>query len=113
MITCHKKHLMQRCAERGYSVSEVMPCVVSQDGDEWTIDESHSAYPREQKPAGLGDYMANALSAIGITKERVEAVVGGPCGCSERQGYINAAAAKWLGMSPGSTAPPEIDPPAP
>ena len=64
-------------------------------------------------PPGLGDYVASALSAVGITKERVEAVVGGPCGCSERQGYINAAAAKWLGMSPGSTAPPEIDPPTP
>lgn len=64
-------------------------------------------------PPGLGDYVANALSAVGITKERVEAVVGGPCGCSERQGYINAAAAKWLGMSPGSTAPPEIDPGTP
>ena len=63
--------------------------------------------------AGLGDRVAAALSVIGITKERVEAVVGGPCGCSERQGYINAAAAKWLGMSPGSTAPQEIDPPTP
>jgi hypothetical protein len=65
------------------------------------------------RPPGLGDMVANALSAVGITKERVEAVVGGPCGCSERQGYINAAAAKWLGMSPGSTAPSEIDPPGP
>ena len=65
------------------------------------------------RPPGLGDYVANALSAIGITKERVEAVVGGPCGCSERQAAMNAAAAKWLGMSPGSTAPPEIDPPTP
>lgn len=64
-------------------------------------------------PPGLGDYVANALSSVGITKERVEAVVGGPCGCSERQAAMNAAAAKWLGMSPGSTAPPEIDPPTP
>ena len=64
-------------------------------------------------PPGLGDYVANALSAVGITKERVEAVVGGPCGCPERQAAMNAAGAKWLGMSPGSTAPPEIDPPTP
>ena len=54
---------------------------------------------------GLGDYVANALSAVGITKERVEAVVGGPCGCSERQAAMNAAGAKYLGLSPGSTAP--------
>lgn len=64
-------------------------------------------------PPGLGDMVEAALSAVGITKERVEAVVGGPCGCSQRRTAMNAAAAKWLGMSPGSTAPPEIDPPTP
>jgi hypothetical protein len=62
-------------------------------------------------PAGLGDMVAAGLSAIGITKERVEAVVGGPCGCDGRQAAMNAAGA-WLGMSPGSTAGPKIDPPA-
>jgi len=50
------------------------------------------------------------LSAIGITKDRVEAVVGGPCGCDGRQAAMNAAGAKWLGLPPGSTAPAEIDP---
>jgi hypothetical protein len=64
-------------------------------------------------PPGLGDYVANALSAVGITKERVEAVVGGPCGCPERQAAMNAAGAAWLGMPPGSTAPEEIDPGTP
>ena len=111
MIQCTREHLRQRCEERGYSLDDVAPCIVSADGDDIVVDEHHPAYPRA-KP-GLGDYVANALSAVGITKERVEAVVGGPCGCSERQGYMNAAAAKWLGMSPGSTAPPEIDPPTP
>lgn len=66
-----------------------------------------------QPAPGLGDYVAKALDAIGITKTRVEDVVGGPCGCGERQAAMNAAGAKWLGMSPGSTAPPEIDPGTP
>ena len=61
--------------------------------------------------AGLGDMVASALAAIGITKQRVEALVGGPCGCDGRQSTMNAAGA-WLGMPPGSTARPEIDPPA-
>ena len=60
---------------------------------------------------GLGDMAASVLSAIGITKQRVEAFVGGPCGCDGRQAVMNAAGA-WLGMPPGSTAQPEIDPPA-
>jgi len=63
-------------------------------------------------PPGLGDRVAAGLASIGITKERVEAVVGGPCGCGERAAWMNAAGAKWLGLPPGSTALPEIDPPA-
>jgi hypothetical protein len=62
---------------------------------------------------GLGDRVAAGLSWIGITKERVEAVVGGPCGCDGRQAAMNAAGAKWLGLPPGSTAPSEIDPGTP
>jgi hypothetical protein len=54
---------------------------------------------------GLGDRVAAGLSAIGITKERVEAVVGGPCGCDGRQAAMNAAGAKYFGLPPGSTAP--------
>jgi hypothetical protein len=39
---------------------------------------------------GLGDMVAAGLSAIGITKERVSAVVGGDCGCAKRQEALNA-----------------------
>jgi hypothetical protein len=49
MITCHKSHLSARCRERGYTLDEVMPCVVSQDGDQWTVDVDHPAYPRAAK----------------------------------------------------------------
>jgi len=64
-------------------------------------------------PPGLGDRVAAGLSSIGITKERFEAVVGGPCGCGERAAWLNEAGAKWLGLPPGSTAPDEIDPRTP
>jgi len=62
------------------------------------------------RPPGLGDLAAGALAAVGITKDRVEAIVGGPCGCPERQAWMNAAGEKWLGLPPGSTAPPPVDP---
>jgi hypothetical protein len=43
-----------------------------------------------QKPRpGLGDMVAAGLSAVGITKDRVSAVVGGDCGCAERQDWLN------------------------
>jgi hypothetical protein len=48
---------------------------------------------------------ASALAAVFITKERVERIAGGPCGCDERQAWMNAAGEKWLGMPPGSTGP--------
>ena len=42
-----------------------------------------------QPSPGLGDMVAAGLSAIGITKERVSAVVGGDCGCAKRQEALN------------------------
>ena len=87
MITCHISHLETRCRERGCVLDEARPCIVSEDGDTITVDETHQAYPKA-KP-GLGDYVANALSAVGITKERVSAVFGRPCGCAERQEALN------------------------
>lgn len=39
---------------------------------------------------GLGDVVERALSSVGITKDRVEAWLGRPCGCAERQERLNA-----------------------
>ena len=87
MITGRRKSFEARCRERGYTLDEVRPCIVSEDGDTITVDETHPAYPRA-KP-GLGDMVAAGLSAIGITKERVSKAVGGDCGCSKRQQALN------------------------
>ena len=46
LIKCHRAHLEARCAERGYSLEEVMPCVVKKVGDEWTVDIASEFYPR-------------------------------------------------------------------
>ena len=45
--------------------------------------------------AGLGDMVAAGLSAIGITKERVSAAVGGDCGCHKRQEALNELGRKF------------------
>lgn len=50
MMTVHFIHLVERCAERGYTLDEVMPCVVSRNGDELTIDTDSEFYPRVPKP---------------------------------------------------------------
>ena len=88
MIRCRLQHLEARCRQRGYTLDEVRPCIVSEDGDRITVDETHAAYPRHTKP-GLGDMVASALSAVGITKERVSKAIGKPCGCAKRQAALN------------------------
>lgn len=49
LITCNRSFLEARCVERGYTLDEVMPCVVSQDGDQWTIDTESAFYPRTSR----------------------------------------------------------------
>jgi len=76
VISCHRSNLEARCAERGYTLDEVMPCVVSQDGDEWTIDIDHPAFPRVAKAGyeppqpppthGPGTELSKLLKRLGI-----------------------------------------------
>ena len=79
MTTCHRSFLEARCRERGYTLGEVMPCVASQAGDEWTIDVEHTAFPRHPKPGfeppppapaapshGPGTELSKLLKKIGI-----------------------------------------------
>ena len=70
MIICHRDHLAARCVQRGYTLEEVMPCVVSQDGDEWTVDVDSEFYPKARKqhltPAGPGAELSALLKRIGI-----------------------------------------------
>lgn len=85
-IRCHRQHLSQRCAERGYSLEEVMPCVVERDGEIWLVDVDHPAYPR---PRGLGDRVELALKSVGITPEKVSKITGKPCNCGKRKEWLN------------------------
>jgi hypothetical protein len=50
MILCRLRHLEARCRERGYTLDEVRPCIVSEDGDRITVDVDHPAYPSHPKP---------------------------------------------------------------
>lgn len=76
MKTCHKKYLEARCRERGYTLEEVMGCVVATDGDQWTIDVDHPSYPRTPKDGfvtqqaidkpGPGTELKALLATVGI-----------------------------------------------
>ena len=87
MIRCKLRHLQARCRERGYTLDQVRACIVHEDGERITVDETHPAYPHKRR--GLGDLVAAGLAAVGITKERVSKIAGKPCGCAKRQQVLN------------------------
>ena len=96
MITTHRSNLEARCTERGYTLDEVMPCVVSQDGDEWTIDTDHPAYPRVSRlpvpPAppthGPGAELKKLLARVGITASP-------DCSCNARAAEMDRQGVEW------------------
>ncbi len=103
MIACHIKHLAARCRERGYTLDEVRPCIVSEDGDQITVDETHSSYPREAKPgfappkpqppaptSGPGTELKALLKTIGITASP-------GCSCNARARKMDEEEAKEPG----------------
>jgi hypothetical protein len=99
MITTHRSNLQARCTERGYTLDEVLPCVVSQDGDEWTIDVEHPAYPRvsrlaepPQSPAppthGPGTELKKLLARVGIVSTP-------DCSCNARAAEMDRQGVEW------------------
>ena len=54
MITGPRLHFEARCRERGYTLDQVRPCIISEDGDAITVDETHPTYPRARAPTPPG-----------------------------------------------------------
>ena len=95
LIRCERAHLEARCVERGYTLSEVMPCVVSQDGEHWTVDVGHDAYPsvsriasKETPGSGPGTELKRLLSAAGISASP-------GCACLARAAEMDRQGVEW------------------
>jgi hypothetical protein len=98
VIDCRRAQLASRCRERGYTLEEVRACIVSEDGDTITVDETHSSYPRTPKPgfvlpppvptSGPGTELSRLLKRFGIEptptcKCRAKAAQMNAWGCDE------------------------------
>lgn len=107
IITCHKRHLEQRCMERGYKLEEVMPCVIKQKGDQWTIDTHHSAYPMvmTEQAAKIHEKLKRAMIAgppdggagtelKGLLK-KIGIVASPNCSCNKRANMMDAKGIDW------------------
>ena len=69
-------------------------------GDSSRVETNYGRY-LQGCGGGLGDLVEKALTKVGITKERVEQWIGGPCGCEERKRKLNnltawAKRALWM-----------------
>ena len=111
MIVCHYTNLHERCRERGYALDEVMPCVVSQEGDQWTIDVDHPAYPRHPKPGFVPPQPEPPQPSHGPGTELKALLAGWPfrivatpdCKCTSRAAYMDAKGCDWCESPEGMT----------
>jgi hypothetical protein len=96
VINTHRSNLEARCAERGYTLDEVLPCVIAQDGDEWTIDTESEFYPRvsrlpetpTQPTHGPGTELKKLLARVGIT-------AAPDCACNARAAEMDRQGVEW------------------
>jgi hypothetical protein len=109
VITCNSGFLFEHCRNRGYELAEVMPCVVSQNGDEWTIDVDHPAYPRHPKPGFIPPQAEPAPAPHGPGTELKALLAGWPfrivsspdCKCNARSRYMDAKGCDWCESEEG------------
>jgi hypothetical protein len=113
-VHCIKSHfsaLEYRCVERGYTLAEVMPCVVAQQGDDWTIDVGHWAYPREPKPGFVSPQPESVPPSDGPGTELKALLAGWPfrivatadCKCTSRARYMDEKGCDWCESPEGMT----------
>jgi len=97
---------LMTCTPHGDGWECVCPCgYVTHAKSDTAYHVCETSKPRA-KP-GLGDMVAAGLDAIGITKERVQAVASKvgikDCGCAKRQAALNRLGEK-LGLPPGQAS---------
>lgn len=81
MITGPRSQFDARLRERGYTLEEVRACIVSEDGDQITVDETHPAYPRA-KPLDSPSVLTKAMN---FAKSAVNHVASGMPMCTQEQ----------------------------
>lgn len=82
--------LSSRCEEHGVTEESLAGCITRRTSSAAFVDSEHPDCPAWLvAPKGLGDLTADALTAVGITKERVSRMLGRPCNCKKRQQAMN------------------------
>ena len=99
MITGHRRGFEARCKQRGYTLAEVRPCIVSEDGDMITVDETHEAYPRSVKIEKRGSGPGTELKAILKDWLGIEATPN--CSCNAMARKMDDRGPEWARSDEG------------
>lgn len=106
------------CLASGTTAEDAAACVVKRSGGLVFINTSSPSAPsmirtvngnQAKEPKGLGDIVADGLSAIGITKERVSKIAGRDCGCKKRQEALNRLGKSVTDFLKGGTDADKLD----
>lgn len=96
MITGRRTSFENRCIQRGYDLQAAWACVVEDNGELITVDETHPAYPRSRTPVkpfaiptgGAGTELKALLSKIGIKSSPT-------CSCNKRAKIMDDNGIEW------------------
>lgn len=107
MITGSRDLFAARCRQRGYTLDEVRPCIVSEDGDQITVDPDHPAYPRAAKP-GFAPPQPAPQSGPGtelkaILRDWLGIEASPTCKCNAMARRMNERGSEWCESDAGMT----------
>lgn len=96
MITGRRTSFENRCIQRGYDIQAAWACVIEDNGDLITVDETHPAYPRSQTPVrppsapagGAGTELKALLAKVGIKASPT-------CSCNTRAKIMDDNGIEW------------------
>lgn len=93
MITGRRSAFELRCKSRGYTLAEVQPCIVSEDGDMVTVNERHPSYPKAPGQ-GPGTELTKIIAWMGLTPAP-------GCACKKRARYMDKMGCDWCEQNMG------------
>ena len=95
MIKCRLTDLEQRCQERGYTLEQVRPCIVSEDGDFITVDHTHDSYPHPRFRPG---------TELKLLLKKWLGIEASPtCSCSSMARRMDSLGPDWCESDQGMT----------
>lgn len=118
VIATPEEMFERACRASGTTAEAAAACVIKRSGGLVFINTSSPSAPSiirtatgepQKEPKGLGDLVADGLSAIGITKERVSKIAGRDCGCKKRQEALNRLGKSVTDFLKGGTDGDKLD----